>query len=84
MTASLADYLLPSSYDAPAIKTVLIEQARSPSNPLGVKGVGEVGPTGVGAAIGNALADALCIQNGIDALPLSPERVLDAIAKASR
>ena len=84
MTASLADYLVPSSYDAPAIKTVLIEQARSPSNALGIKGVGEVGPTGVGAAIGNALADALCIQNGIDALPLSPERVLDAIAKASR
>ena len=75
-TASLADYLLPTSYD---IKTVLIEQARSPSNPLGVKGVGEVGPTGVGAAIGNALADALRLQNGIDELPLAPERVLDAI-----
>jgi carbon-monoxide dehydrogenase large subunit/6-hydroxypseudooxynicotine dehydrogenase subunit gamma len=78
-TASLADYLLPTSYDAPSIKTVLIEQARSPSNPLGVKGVGEVGPTGVGAAIGNALADALRLQNGIDELPLAPERVLDAI-----
>jgi carbon-monoxide dehydrogenase large subunit/6-hydroxypseudooxynicotine dehydrogenase subunit gamma len=76
--------LWPTIYDAPAVKAVLIEQARSPSNPLGLKGVGEVGPTGVGAAIGNALADALCIQNGIDALPLSPERVLDAIAAASR
>ena len=82
-TASLADYLLPSSYDAPPIKVVLIEQARSPSNPLGVKGVGEVGPTGVGAAIGNALANALRSQNGVDALPLAPERVLKAVA-ASR
>jgi aerobic carbon-monoxide dehydrogenase large subunit len=82
-TASLADYLLPSSYDAPAIKAVVIEQARSPSNPLGVKGVGEVGPTGVGAAVSNAVAHALRLQSGIDALPLAPERVLAAIAAAS-
>jgi CO/xanthine dehydrogenase Mo-binding subunit len=83
-TASLADYLLPSSYDAPAITTVLIEQARSPSNPLGVKGVGEVGPTGVGAAIGNAVANALHLQDGFDALPLAPERVLNTIAAVAR
>ena len=83
-TASLADYLLPSSYDAPAIKAIIIEQARSPSNPLGVKGVGEVGPTGVGAAVGNAVAHALRMQNGIDALPLAPEHLLHTIAAASR
>jgi len=82
-TASLADYLLPSSYDAPAIRVVLIEQARSPSNPLGVKGVGEVGPTGVGAAVGNAVANALRLQSGIDVLPLAPERVLAAITASS-
>ena len=82
-TASLTDYLLPSSYDAPAIKAVVIEQARSPSNPLGVKGVGEVGPTGVGAAVSNAVAHALRLQSGVDALPLAPERVLAAIAAAS-
>jgi CO/xanthine dehydrogenase Mo-binding subunit len=79
-TASLADYLVPSVYDAPPVKTVVLEQARSPSNPLGVKGVGEVGPTGVAAAIGNAVANALGLQNGIDVLPITPERVLDAIA----
>jgi CO/xanthine dehydrogenase Mo-binding subunit len=77
-TATLADYLVPGVYDAPAVKAVLIEQARSPSNPLGVKGVGEVGPTGVGAAIGNAVANALRLQSGIDTLPLAPERVMAA------
>jgi carbon-monoxide dehydrogenase large subunit/6-hydroxypseudooxynicotine dehydrogenase subunit gamma len=77
-TATLADYLVPGAYDAPVVKAVLIEQARSPSNPLGVKGVGEVGPTGVGAAIGNAVANALRLQGGIDTLPLTPERIVAA------
>jgi|SRR5665213_55346 len=78
-TATLADYLVPNSYDAPTVKAVIIEQALSPSNPLGVKGVGEVGPTGVGAAIGNAIADALQVQDCIDELPISPERLLRAM-----
>jgi aerobic carbon-monoxide dehydrogenase large subunit len=77
-TATLGDYLVPISYDAPVVKAVVIEQAVSPSNPLGVKGIGEVGPTGVAAAIGNAVADALGVQDAIDELPISPERVLRA------
>jgi aerobic carbon-monoxide dehydrogenase large subunit len=77
-TATLADYLVPSSYDAPVVKAVVIEQAVSPSNPLGVKGVGEVGPTGVAGAVGNAVADALRTQNAVNELPISPERVVQA------
>jgi carbon-monoxide dehydrogenase large subunit/6-hydroxypseudooxynicotine dehydrogenase subunit gamma len=83
-TATLADYLVPGSYDAPQAKAVVIEQAASPSNPLGVKGVGEVGPTGIGAAIGNAVADALKLQNGIDELPITPERVLAALGSLAQ
>lgn len=78
-TATLADYLVPSSYDLPEVKAVVIEQAVSPSNPLGVKGVGEVGSAGVAAAVGNAVADALQLQIAVDELPISPERLLRAM-----
>jgi carbon-monoxide dehydrogenase large subunit/6-hydroxypseudooxynicotine dehydrogenase subunit gamma len=78
-TATLADYLLPCALDAPSIRTTVIEQARSPTNPLGVKGVGEVGPSGAAAAIANAVADALGTQARINALPLTPDRILAAL-----
>ena len=78
-TVSFADYLLPSAVEAPAIRATVIEQARSPTNPLGVKGVGEVGPSGVAAAIANAVADAVRAGSAINTLPLTPDRILAAI-----
>jgi carbon-monoxide dehydrogenase large subunit/6-hydroxypseudooxynicotine dehydrogenase subunit gamma len=78
-TASFADYLLPSAVEAPAIRATVIEHTRSPTNPLGVKGVGEVGPSGVAAAIANAVADALRAGSAINTLPLTPDRILAAI-----
>jgi carbon-monoxide dehydrogenase large subunit/6-hydroxypseudooxynicotine dehydrogenase subunit gamma len=78
-TGTFADYLLPSVHDAPAITAMVIEHALSPSNPLGVKGVGEVGTSGAAAAIGNAVARALGVPAGINALPLTPERVIAAV-----
>ncbi len=79
-TGSFADYLLPSVHEAPPITALVLEETRAPGNALGVKGVGEVGPSGVAAAIGNAVARALGTMRGINALPLTPERVLAAIA----
>jgi carbon-monoxide dehydrogenase large subunit len=78
-TGSLADYLLPSVHDVPPIRVIVIENVRSPSNPLGVKGVGEIGPSGVAAAIGNAVAQAIGAGQKLNTLPLTPERVLDAV-----
>jgi carbon-monoxide dehydrogenase large subunit len=79
-TASFADYLLPSAVEAPAIRAMVIEHARSPTNPLGVKGVGEVGPSGVAAAVANAVANALGAGSAINTLPLTPDRILGGIA----
>jgi CO/xanthine dehydrogenase Mo-binding subunit len=66
---------MPSVNEAPPITALVIENARSPSNPLGVKGVGEVGPSGAAAAIGNAVAQALGRGARVNALPLTPERI---------
>ena len=45
--------------------------------PLGIKGAGEGGSTGAGAALANAVADALApFGERITALPVSPQRIV--------
>ncbi len=83
LTGSFMDYLLPSSMEVPPVEIVLTEDAPSPLNPLGVKGVGEGGTVGVGAALANAVCNALGGNVEIKCLPLTPERVRDAV-KAAR
>jgi aerobic carbon-monoxide dehydrogenase large subunit len=76
LTGSLMDYLLPTSTDVPDIGSVILEEAPSPLNPLGVKGAGEGGIVGTGAALANALSQALSdfgIQ--VRSLPLTPDRI---------
>jgi carbon-monoxide dehydrogenase large subunit len=79
------DYLLPTAMDMPAATTAqILEETPTPLNPLGVKGVGEGGSSGAGAAIANAVADALApLGVPITALPLSPDRLL-ALIRAAR
>jgi carbon-monoxide dehydrogenase large subunit/6-hydroxypseudooxynicotine dehydrogenase subunit gamma len=69
------DYLLPTSQEVPDIDVLITEDAPSPINPLGVKGVGEGGTAAVGGAIANAVADALGVV--VSQLPLSPQRVTE-------
>src|SRR5207244_11342978 len=62
----------------------ILEETPTPLNPLGVKGAGEGGSSGCGAAIANAVADALApLGVPITALPLSPDR-LSALIRAAR
>jgi|RhiMetdeSRZDD1v2_1073273.scaffolds.fasta_scaffold638340_2 aerobic carbon-monoxide dehydrogenase large subunit len=68
------DYLLPRPGDVPAIDVLLVQDTPPASNPPGARGVGEVGVSGAGAALANAVADALRVD--VTRLPLSPERVL--------
>ncbi len=59
LSATLADYLVPTILEMPHVEVMITEDAPSPNNPLGVKGVGEGGCTGVGAAIASAIDAAL-------------------------
>ena len=85
LASTLMDYLLPSSAEAPATQhTAALEELPSPLNPLGTKGVGDVGPAGTGAAVANAVADALSdLDVRVNALPLSPDRVRGLVRAAS-
>jgi carbon-monoxide dehydrogenase large subunit len=82
LTASLADYLIPSACEFPHIRVIATEDYPAPHNPLGAKGAGEGGIIPVGGVIANAVASALSdfhIQpNG---LPLSPPCVWSMLQK---
>ena len=76
LSGTLMDYLLPTSTDVPDIETVITEEAPSPLNPLGVKGAGEGAILATGAALGNALANALePFGVRVNTLPLSPDNI---------
>jgi carbon-monoxide dehydrogenase large subunit/6-hydroxypseudooxynicotine dehydrogenase subunit gamma len=81
LTATLMDYLQPTSMEMPeATIARILEETPTPLHPLGVKGAGEGGSSGAGAAIANAVADALSpFGISIAALPLSPDRILALI-----
>ncbi|HEV2226077.1 MAG TPA: xanthine dehydrogenase family protein molybdopterin-binding subunit [Nitrososphaerales archaeon] len=78
-TASLSDYLIPSSYSSPTIECYRTETP-SPLNPLGLKGAGEVGTIAATPAIVNAVQDAISSFNKtIEELPLTPSYVWSLI-----
>ncbi|MEE8140641.1 MAG: xanthine dehydrogenase family protein molybdopterin-binding subunit [Alphaproteobacteria bacterium] len=75
LATNFADYLLPTIHEVPKVEILLREDAPSPLNPLGIKGAGEGGITGTGAAIAAAVDDAIGGGGAIDALPISPARL---------
>jgi CO/xanthine dehydrogenase Mo-binding subunit len=76
LSTTFRDYVLPSSTDVPPIETVVLEEAPSPLNPLGVKGAGEGGIVGTGAVLANAVSHALSsLGVKVTELPLSPDRL---------
>jgi len=82
-TATLTDYLMPSAPDLPNI-TLGHSVTPSPTNSLGVKGVGEAGTIGAAPAVINAIVDALAGLGVHDvAMPASPNTVWTAIQTAT-
>jgi CO/xanthine dehydrogenase Mo-binding subunit len=75
LAVTFADYLLPTVKETPDVEIVLTEDYPSPLNPLGIKGAGESGVNGVGAAIAAAIDDAIGIPGAVTALPVTPQRL---------
>ncbi|MCD2164869.1 xanthine dehydrogenase family protein molybdopterin-binding subunit [Comamonas koreensis] len=74
MTANLQHYHVPVNADIHAIETVFVEEDDTIVNPLGVKGMGELGMVGIPAAIANAVYHAT--GKRIRSLPITPEKLL--------
>ena len=83
VTSSMVDYMIPG---APEIPNMTLDRTvtPSPSNPLGIKGVGEAGTIGAPQAAINAVVDALSHLGvkHID-MPASPMRVWETIQAAN-
>jgi carbon-monoxide dehydrogenase large subunit len=82
LTGSLLDYAIPRADSLPAIRSQL-QETPSPTNPLGVKGIGESGSIGAPPTIVHAVLDALA-PFGIGHLdmPLTPQKIWAAIQTA--
>jgi aerobic carbon-monoxide dehydrogenase large subunit len=84
VTTSFADYLLPTAMDVPNFET-LYKESPSPHNPLGVKGVGEVGVIPAAAAVISAIEDALSpFHVRIAQSPIRPHELVALIAQGGK
>ena len=73
MNPSLAEYHLPVHMDVPEIEVIWTD-IPDPHSPMGAHGVGEIGITGVGAAIANAIFNAT--GKRIRELPMTLDRLM--------
>jgi xanthine dehydrogenase YagR molybdenum-binding subunit len=70
----LAGYLVPVSADVPEIEVSFIEEHDHHASPIGARGIGELGATGIGPAIANAVFHACGVR--LRELPIRPEMLL--------
>ena len=81
-TCNLLTYLVPSAAELPSFELERTE-SKSPTNPLGVKGVGETGTIAAAPAVIGAVLDAISHLGVKDIqMPATPERVWRAIQEA--
>lgn len=71
---NLADYHIPVNADIPGMDIMWIDEPDFNASPIGAKGIGEIGITGVAAAIANAIYNAT--GRRFRELPITPEKVM--------
>jgi xanthine dehydrogenase YagR molybdenum-binding subunit len=77
--ADLAGYHVATHADVPRIEADWIEDS-DPDDPVGIKGIGEIGIVGAAAAVANAVWHATGVRHR--SLPIRPDRILAAAAEA--
>lgn len=77
VNTSYMHYAMPRSADLPSIRPVIVN-ASDPAGPYGAKSVGEMSIIPPGAAIANAVYDAVGVR--ITELPITPDKVINALA----
>lgn len=77
LAQDLAGYHVPAHADIVDLSAIFLDEVDDKANPLGIKGVGELGIAGAGAAIANAIYNACGAR--VRDYPLTPEKVLAAL-----
>ena len=75
VTRDLADYHVPVHADTPDIQVVMVPESDPHVNDVGAKGIGEIGITGMAAAIANAVYHAT--GKRVRDLPITPDKLLE-------
>jgi xanthine dehydrogenase YagR molybdenum-binding subunit len=73
-TRDLVDYHVPVNADIGELDVVWLDEQDEHANPMGTKGIGEIGIVGAAAAVANAVHNATGIR--VRELPITPDRLL--------
>jgi xanthine dehydrogenase YagR molybdenum-binding subunit len=74
MNANVAEYHMPTNADVHDIEVIFVDEPDATINPLGIKGLGEIGIVGVAGAIANAVYHATGVR--VRELPITLDRLL--------
>jgi xanthine dehydrogenase YagR molybdenum-binding subunit len=70
----LASYLVPVQADIGELDAIMLDEVDDKANPMGIKGVGELGISGAGAAVANAIYNAVGVR--VRDYPITPDKLL--------
>jgi xanthine dehydrogenase YagR molybdenum-binding subunit len=70
----LGQYVLPVQADIGEIEAIMLDEVDDKANPMGIKGVGELGNSGAGAAVANAIYNACGVR--VRDYPITPDKLL--------
>jgi xanthine dehydrogenase YagR molybdenum-binding subunit len=74
VNADLAEYHVPVNADVPAIEVIFVDEEDKLVNPLGIKGIGEIGITGIVASLGNAIYNATGVR--VRDIPFTLDKII--------
>jgi xanthine dehydrogenase YagR molybdenum-binding subunit len=74
VNADIAEYHIPVHADVPPIEVLFVDEQDPNVDPIGAKGIGEIGMTGVAASIANAVFHATGVR--MRDLPITPDKLL--------
>lgn len=77
ISQDLASYLVPVQADIGEVEAIMLDEVDDKANPLGIKGVGELGIAGAGAAVANAIYNACGAR--VRDYPITPDKLLAAL-----
>jgi xanthine dehydrogenase YagR molybdenum-binding subunit len=78
----LAGYHIPTNADIEQIDAVWLDEDDPHVNPMGAKGIGEIGIVGTAAAVANAVHHATGIR--VRDLPIRPDKLIRALGRRNR
>ncbi len=81
MNPSLLEYRIPTTLETPQIDSIIVE-SEDPEGPFGAKEAGEGSLAAAIPAVANAICDAVGVR--ITSLPLTPEKILEAIREKQK